>query len=200
MGRVSKKNGELRPVVEDHARIDIIDLKKDGILEPGTDCTMTYEKKGNVIASVIISAKIDSLSLGYFFKQKKRTQEIVLLWSPCHYGAQRTWLKCPLCASKRNALYLGPDGIWACRVCHGLVYQVQRLNPHTRHQYRAQEIKRKKLQALPGEMFGIPEKPFGMSNKKHNRIVEQIVRHEKLSFELFMTWVEQLRIRADKFI
>ncbi|MFN4018688.1 MAG: hypothetical protein ACK4JB_25355 [Reyranella sp.] len=37
------------------------------------------------------------------------------------------WLECPDCSRSRRSLYF--DGLWLCRVCHGLQYASQRMGP-----------------------------------------------------------------------
>jgi len=187
-GSGKKNTDQLRPVVEDSPILNILDFKKEGLLDPGMELTLTYTINGRELASVSIFVKKESLALVYDFNQIRRKQEVALAQTPCHYGGSRAWLLCPKCQAKRNSLYLGPEGFWACRECLGLAYKIQRLNPHERHQNRAEKIKKNKLKIIPGSRTMASEKPFGMWRSNHIRILDELLKHETLSHSLFMTW------------
>ena len=197
-GTGRKSKGQLRPVVEDYLRLDILNFKKEGLLSPGTEFTMTCKKSGNVITTVSVAVKEESLSLQYYFKEKRHNQEIFFVRTPCHYGGLRTWFQCPLCGFKRNSLYLGTDGYWHCRKCHGLAYKIQRLNPHERHLYRAQTIRKKLLNVKSEGIVDFPEKPFRMGFNKYHRIMDKVMTHQNLSFKLFFEWVDKIKTRIEK--
>lgn len=46
--------------------------------------------------------------------------------TPCHFGGQRWWFRCPACSRRCRILYLPFDGsMFACRQCHRLTYPSQ---------------------------------------------------------------------------
>ena len=57
-------------------------------------------------------------------------QDIPVTTTPCFYGGERVWLRCPavvdgvLCETRVGVLYLPPGGsVFGCRQCHGLTYE-----------------------------------------------------------------------------
>jgi hypothetical protein len=44
-------------------------------------------------------------------------QVITLDWTPCHYGGQRPWFRCPGC-QRRMAVLCGCDRFFLCRHCY----------------------------------------------------------------------------------
>ncbi len=187
-GSGKKLPDRLKPVVEDFLSIDILDLKKGGLLDSGMGFIMDYTANGAGILTLSVQVADEALALVYDFNQTRRKQELALARTPCHYGGSRAWLLCPKCQAKRNSLYLGPEGFWACRECLGLAYKIQRLNPHERHQNRAEKIKKNKLKIIPGSRTMASEKPFGMWRSNYFRILDELLKHETLSHSLFMTW------------
>jgi hypothetical protein len=187
-GSGKKNTDQLRPVVENSPCLNILDFKKEGLLDPGMAFIMDFTVNGADILSLSVSVAEDALVIEYYFNQTRRKQELALARTTCHYGGSRAWLLCPKCQAKRNSLYLGPEGFWACRECLGLAYTVQRLNPHERHQYRAETIKKKKLKIIPGSRTMASEKPFGMWRSRYIRMLDELLKHETLSHSLFMTW------------
>lgn len=192
------KNGQVRPVVEDFLSLDILDFNKQGLLNRGTIFKNTYSINGQDIASVSICVEDNSLRLQYNHNQKNKKQDIQLARTHCSYGGSRAWLLCGQCNSKRNALYLGPEGLWACRQCLRLAYKIQRLNPHERHSYMAEKIKEKKLNITPGNYSPVSKRPFRMSRKKYVSILEEILTHQRLSNKIFITWFDGILEKADK--
>jgi len=191
---------KVRPVVEDFLNLDILDFNKEKLLEPGTDFKLTYSRNDRDIQSVSIVVGPDSLSLEYNYHQVTKRQEVELTRTSCNYGGTRTWFQCSQCHAKRNTLYFGPDGFWACRQCLSLAYRVQALNPHERHLYRAEKIKRTKLKIIPGTGVSVTERPFRMRRTTHMNVMGQILTHQQLSQQLFMNWFDELVKKADKII
>ncbi len=189
-----------RPIVEDYLNLDILDFNKQGLLNPGVHFKITYSSNNCSIKSVSVFVGPDSLLLEYNHHQTAKRREVMLTRSACHYGGSRTWLVCGDCGCKRNALYLGPEGHWACRQCLGLAYRVQALNPHERHLYRADKIKKTKLKITPENPGLVSERPFRMRRKTHMDILGQILEHQQLSQQLFMDWFDGIVKKADKII
>lgn len=66
-----------------------------------------------------------------------------LAFTPCRYGGQRPWLVCSGCGRRRLALYLNRRHVLRCRVCFGLVYRSQRLDPIERLRATAETLERR---------------------------------------------------------
>ena len=193
-----KSPDQLKPIVEDFININVLEFKKSGLLDAGMDFIMDYTANGIELASVSITVAEDALALEYKFNQRRHNQEVALFRTPCNYGSLRAWLLCPKCQAKRTSLYLSAEGFWACRVCLGLAYRSNRLNPHSRFQYRAEKIKRKKLPITPGTFTSASVRPFGMSRKRHIRILDEALKNEKKSHELFMFWFEEIKSKTEE--
>lgn len=183
---------QIRPVVEDFLDLDILYFNRKGLLKPGIIFKITFTTNNCDATSVITTVGADFLCLDYNFKQTKRTQEVQLIRTPCHYGGSRTWLQCPTCNSKRTLLYLGHNGSWKCRKCLGLAFTSQRLNPHSRHAYMAKNLKREKLNITPGCLTPVTKRPFRMHRQKYIRILDEILKHEQLSCALFKEWFDEI--------
>ncbi|HEV2127703.1 MAG TPA: hypothetical protein VGR22_03695 [Thermomicrobiales bacterium] len=50
-----------------------------------------------------------------------RTLRVWLEWTPCHFGGERVWFRCPGCLSRR-AVHFSVGGVFRCRACHDLAY------------------------------------------------------------------------------
>src|SRR5262249_4975743 len=80
-------------------------------------------------------------------------------WTPCHFGGERAWFRCPASGCGRRVAVLWGGGIFACRHCHNLAYESQNETAHSRALGKAQDIRRK----LGGDPCGdFPPKPKGM--------------------------------------
>lgn len=57
------------------------------------------------------------------------TQEVQIVWTPCHFGGRRWWFLCPLvhqgmtCGRRVSILYLGRGKHFGCRHCYNLTYR-----------------------------------------------------------------------------
>ena len=90
---------------------------------PGTISSRTYSINSREIGWIFISAEEDMLSFDYRFNGQFRQQKIQITSTSQNYGGQRKYLLCPECRSKRGMLYHGKNRKFACRICHGFVFQ-----------------------------------------------------------------------------
>ena len=79
------------------------------------------------------------------------------------FGGVRWWLLCYTCRECRNQLFMVDDRFWRCRVCLGLKYWSQRLDPVYRLGHRCDKIMRR----IGGDGTWVPgktvrSKPKGM--------------------------------------
>lgn len=132
-----------KETVEDCRVLSIFDLKRDGLLQPGTwqrgtwswrdaftqerTASLGYEvstHRGNSYLRVYYTiTSWDGQKSDYDYK-------IVLQESACHFGGVRWWFTCPLttngrvCNRRVGKLYLPPGGgYYGCRHCHDLTYR-----------------------------------------------------------------------------
>ncbi len=183
------QSDEVSKVIENQISINILDLKKQGSLEPGKTSSMTFSRNGREIGWIFISAEEDMLSLDYHCNDHVRHQIIPIASTSPHYGGQRQYLLCPQCNSKREMLYYGPGGKFACRVCHGFVFRSQQLTPHMRHEQQAEKFANK----LGGTDYIIDrKKPFRMQNNTFLKLQDKFINHRQKSCELFIEYVDNL--------
>jgi hypothetical protein len=79
------------------------------------------------------------------------------------FGGVRWWLLCYTCRKCRNQLFLVDERFWRCRVCLGLKYVSQRLNPLDRLQYRGAKIMKRAGGGQTWRPGEVPwKKPKGM--------------------------------------
>ncbi|MEX2367477.1 MAG: hypothetical protein WD601_12795 [Pseudohongiellaceae bacterium] len=91
-----------------------------------------------------------------------------------HYGGERPWFLCPARGCGRRVAILYGGAIFACRHCHGLVYESQRELEYDRAARKADKI-RDKLDWEPGILNGSEywKKPKGMHWKTFERLTAQ---------------------------
>jgi hypothetical protein len=104
-------------------------------------------------------------------------QDIQLLRTPCNYGSERKWFRCPAkgCGRRVAILYRKGDG-FACRHCCQLGYRSQREGRCVLSLKRAQNI-RTRLGGSPEWTQPFPPKPKGMHRKRYQRFQ---LEHERL--------------------
>lgn len=107
---------------------------------------------------------------------------IPIVWTPCHFGGERAWFKCPTfgCNKRTSKLYFNQS--LACRTCHNLSYTSQRATPDDRRLLKAEKI-RKQLGWVRG--IGNPDggKPKGMHWKTFYMITHKHTALSRISFE-----------------
>ena len=62
-------------------------------------------------------------------------------WTPCTYGGQRAWWRCPAVRCGRRVAVLFGGRVFACRQCHELTYRSQREAPDDRATRRAEKLR-----------------------------------------------------------
>jgi hypothetical protein len=94
------------------------------------------------------------------------TQRVPIAWTPCTLGGRRPWFRCEAYSNgkycgRRVALLYSAGGFFACRHCHGLVYDCQNETPWLRSIRRARKIR---MRLGTGFSFAepFPDKPPGM--------------------------------------
>jgi hypothetical protein len=109
----------------DYLSLDIRTFKKRGWLNFPSSNTMTWSKNGNTIGSINYELNEDEIKLNYRTQSNDGEREnisetITLVTTPCNFGGNRKWFKCPECFQKALVLYGGT--FFRCRKCHGLIH------------------------------------------------------------------------------
>jgi hypothetical protein len=123
----------------DHAlRLDVRWLARQGLFRPGVwesayipvQWTRNGKPEGNITARYFPS-RPDELILDYRTRGLLDAdwtdvrERVWIEWTPCHYGGERVWCRCPGCGSRRAVLY-SRHGRFLCVPCNGLAYAVTR--------------------------------------------------------------------------
>ena len=146
--------------------IDIRVLKRENRLRPGNTILFKYSRGGVVYARLIGHVFATHLTLQYCYgKSEEISQKIWFDWTPCNFGNQRIWFKCPFC-QKRVAIIYGPDKLFACRKCNNLTYQSCNETAPYRILYR--------IIKLESKLQNREYRPKGMHNATYHKIKTQL--------------------------
>jgi hypothetical protein len=167
-----------RATTDQYDRIDVRLLRRAGSLKLGTRLQVGhlagYAKEDALVLSNQYDSQTDTA-------EQHPAQVIQIVRTPCHYGGQRNWLRCPSadCGRRVGILYLREDRI-ACRQCFGLAYRSQREEPSLRKLQHAKAI-RARLGGASDVTLRFPAKPKRMHwqtyqalQKEHNRLLEMM--------------------------
>jgi len=92
-------------------------------------------------------------------------------FTPLRFGGSRRWLGCPDCGRRCRALYYG-DSVLRCRLCLGLNYRSQNMQPAQRIGYRMYQLRKDRLgDERPDLLESCPPRPRGMRRRTYQRLV-----------------------------
>jgi hypothetical protein len=148
-------------VTEDVPQLDIRRLNQQSLLSPGT--TLLAICGENLLYQLSIHAKKIEVTSHH--------QTIYLDPSPCNYGGERLWFKCPHCHQRVAVLY-DVDTFFMCRTCHRLSYRSQGENVLRRSLRKIRKL-RTRLDAPLDLSEYIQTKPKGMHWKTFERLRQQ---------------------------
>jgi hypothetical protein len=163
-------------------RLDVRWLARKGLFQPGIAAylPMHWTRNGKPSGNITVSydaRRPDELLLDYRTRATGETdwtdvREVVLLeWTPCHYGGERIWCRCPGCGSRCAVLY-SMHGRFLCVPCNKLAYSTTRAD----RLYRLNERGEKITDRLGVEREWVlqwlvaPEKPKGMHWRTYDRL------------------------------
>lgn len=162
-------------------RLDIGRLKRHGALRPG--CVATCEW-GDRDMSVNLVARAGAVTASYRFRFREGwqsvSQELTLERTPCHYGGERVWFRCPRC--HRRAVHIYLYGWPMCRQCARLVYPSQSEGETERSWRRTRKLER--LLAPADSEWNGWQRPEGMRQKTFDRLVKAYRAEESYRDEL----------------
>lgn len=120
-----------------------------------------------------------------------KTQNVSIVQVPCRFGGSRFWFVCPTCLRRYESLYSCQDvPLFRCRVCHNLVYPVQR-EPERLTLLRAAHKVRSRLGGDTEMETPIPSKPRGMHQSTYSCL--SLKEHELLAkmWDADWHWLEK---------
>ena len=136
-----------KTTVDDVNRISTYDLKKQGMLQPGTVGTIFWSYGDRLTESVNFHTFHDRLVLDYCSRQnggewEQVEETIQLTWTRCNYGGKRPWFRCPGC-SRRVAVLCDHGERFLCRRCYRLPYASQQRSYGDRMEEQARKVRRR---------------------------------------------------------
>ena len=153
---------------EDHHRLDVLALARDGLLT-GTG-VLTWTRGGHVTGSISVKGDGDSVTLSYALDGQEIEEQIRLTTTPVHLGGHRFWFRCPGCDRRVAVLYGGAR--FRCRHCHDLRYSSQREPPRFRAISRIQRV-RMKLLGTGDLTQPRPPRPRYMHRRTYQRLIKE---------------------------
>lgn len=117
-----------RNTVEDTGGFSIADLKAWGFIHEGATArgSLTLSRNGEKTGSIGLEVRLDKsysyAEFDYRLDGKPVKYSHGLMTVRPHFGGRRYYFRCRNCLSCVTALYLR-GGYYACRKCHGLVYE-----------------------------------------------------------------------------
>jgi hypothetical protein len=170
--------GDGKRVVEGCRHIDVLDLRRDGYLQPPAPGKPPY--------AVMASCG------GY-----RRKQHIDVTWSRCRFGGQRPWFRCAGCGRRVVRLYI-VQAVFACRRCHRLGYASQSETPHERGTGRTRKIRMRLSDGKDDPSGEFPSRPRFMHRATYARWRQSYDDAEERSAIGLWNFVERLTRRSGK--
>ena len=150
----------------DYLQLDVRRLQRDGLLDLRRSFNWWWTRNSEPVADINIIPENDRVVLTYRTQQTDREQteqnySILLERTPCNYGGERVWFRCPVAGCRRRAAILYGEEIFACRICRQLAYPCQNATSERRAISRANAF-RERL-GHRGSIFDpFPLRPKGM--------------------------------------
>jgi hypothetical protein len=162
--------------------LDVRVLKRAKRLTPGKTFAWSWTRFDETVARINVHVDTKRVVLNY--RQSWRGGEwrdccntVYLDWTPCHYGGQRVWWRCPAvgCGRRVAVLYSGKDA-YACRHCLGLGYRSQRETETDLAARRANRV-RDRLGWARGILHLPGGRPKGMHWETYARLLTEHTEH-----------------------
>lgn len=154
--------------------LDVRDLQRRKLLDPGNAFTWTWSRGGQVLASIGARAKRDHLTLSFLRNGQPVDVDLEIQSTPCTFGGRRLWFSCPRCSRRVAIVYL--IHVCGCRKCLGLVYPSQSENPTERSWRRTRKILA--MARHDGGLTSIPRRPKRMWRKRYKRLWDAWMRED----------------------
>ena len=169
--------------------IDARSWNREGLLKPGTGFDCEWSSNGQHLGSMLVRAGPISVLLSYEYRRadgsyKPMKYYVQLDRTPCYFGGERPWFRCPGCGRRTAQLY-GADQLFSCRRCQALAYPSQGHSPDERARLRAQII-RTRLGGTANMFAAFPDKPKWMRWRTYWRLRDESRAAEAKSLQRLM--------------
>lgn len=170
---------DAKVTTRDVVSIDVRSWRRDGVLRPGTAFDCEWRSDGLRIASMLVRVGPIGVNLSYRYQSADGASDRLSYWirldsTPCHFGGERLWFRCPGCGKRAARLY-GADRLFTCRRCQNLAYPSQKMSADDRALRRAQAV-RTRIGGTANIFNRFPEKPRWMRWRTYWRL--RIKAHE----------------------
>jgi len=179
MGGYSSGRHGWRGKAESQHAVDIRWLKRKGWLYDGCDGSLTWNCRGEETGSIRYLVSSDTIKLIYRHRENGGEWEPVetgirLEYTPCNYGGERVWMRCPHCNRRCAIVYLAGK-YPACRKCYNLAYYSEGETYLDRAMRQARKAQ-KKLGYDDGDLSACLPKPKGMHWKTYYKLKRKVDR------------------------
>ena len=158
----------IKGTVTNDRALDIRYWQREGVMKPGLRFEVRWGPQCLLTLGVAVQVEGQRVVLAYRHSQSdgaltRVEYPITLDWTPCPFGSQRPWFRCPAegCGKRVAILHLDCNAQFTCRHCQGLAYSSQRENAIDRNLRRARKIARK-LSSREGSINSSSDKPKRM--------------------------------------
>jgi hypothetical protein len=136
MGSGNRYGWNKKTTTEEVKRIDVRFMRKQGLLKPNTQGSLNWTCAGRPSGDIRYSCYQHALHLHYRYRQSGEDwqpveQQISIERTPCHYGGDRPWFRCPNC-HRRVAILYSAGRLFLCRHCYQLPYESQQVDKISR--------------------------------------------------------------------
>lgn len=158
--------------------IDIRRWAREGFLNEGSRFGWQWSRDGEKNGDIGVSAHSHSVTLKYRSRVNggewtDYDYPVRLETTPCNFGGNRVWFRCPAQGCGRRVAKLYGGGVFACRTCHNASYPSQNETYGDRASRRAERI-RKRLDWPESILDGSDwSRPKGMHLKTYDRLVAE---------------------------
>jgi len=110
--------------LESTLRIDIRYMRRNGMLKPGWTGTLRWSRGGEPSGSIGYVCWQDRVIFNYRHNDEPVEQVVYFDRTPCRFGGERLWFRCPHCSRRCEVLSI-VGKYPGCRKCYRLPYQSQ---------------------------------------------------------------------------
>jgi hypothetical protein len=179
-----------RTTLDEAYRLDVRWLHRHGYLD-GRPHWVTWSRGKQQAGSLLLALQPEGMVLTYRYRVgggdwEPVRQVLDLDWTPCHFGGQRPWFRCPGCQRRVAVLCLA--GKWfLCRHCYELPYGSQQETAEDRHYRKVRKV-RDRLGA--SHNLTEPVWPWNKPKGMHWRTWERLRAQEEQAHRLVLADLE----------
>lgn len=173
-----------KPTTNNFLCIDVREWAREGLTAEGCIFEWSWLSNKKTVARIRVSTQKDKLQLSYRARNfgggwDDKNYAVSLEYQPCNFGGQRVWFRCPASGCNRRVATLFGGDIFACRKCHGLVYESQNEAAFERAIRKAKRI-RERLGWEVDFNGQVGKKPKGMHWSTFNKLSLELAHTERM--------------------